>query len=78
MLYQEFMSHQGGEGALYTYIACQEPSQSKFIAKYLPYKESNTMLLEAVQGLYVMNQQWQITMQEWSCAAKLTVELYRH
>ena len=74
MLYQEFMSHQGVEGALYLHCL----PGAIFIAKYLPYKESNTLLLEAVQGLYVTSQQWQITMQEWSCAAKLTVELYRH
>ena len=33
-----------------TCTTCQVPSQSKFIAKYFPYKESDILLFEAVYG----------------------------
>ena len=35
---------------------CQAPSQSKFIAKYFPYKESEILLFEAIYGMRVMTQ----------------------
>ena len=44
-----------------TCTICQVPSQSKFIAKYFPYKESEILLFEAVHGMHVMTQ---ITMAE--------------
>ena len=34
-----------------TYIICWVPSQSKSIAKYLPYKESIILLFEVIYGL---------------------------
>ena len=37
-----------------TYTICRVPSQSKFIAKYFPYKESKILLFETVYGLHVM------------------------
>ena len=39
-----------------TYTICQVPSQSKFIAKYFPYKESKILLFEAIHGMRVMAQ----------------------
>ena len=36
-----------------TCTTCRVPSQSKFIAKYCPYKESEILLFEAVYGLRV-------------------------
>ena len=39
---------------------CQVPSQSKFIDKYFPYKESEILLLEALHVMRVATkQQWQ-------------------
>ena len=35
---------------------CQVPSQSKFIAEYFPYKESEILLFEAVHGMHVITQ----------------------
>ena len=40
-----------------TCTTCQVPSQSKFITKYCPYKESEILLFEAVHGLRVMTKQ---------------------
>ena len=43
-----------------TCTTCRVPSQSKFIAKYCPYKESEILLFEAVYVLRVTTkQQWQ-------------------
>ena len=39
-----------------TCTICQMPSQSKFIAKYFPYKESEILLFEAVHEMRVMTQ----------------------
>ena len=39
-----------------TCTICQVPSQSKFIAKYFPYKESEILLFEAVYGSRVTTQ----------------------
>ena len=39
-----------------TYTICRVPSQSKFIAKHFPYKESEILLFEAVHGTRVMTQ----------------------
>ena len=60
-----------------TYITCWVPSQSKSITKYLPNKESITLLLEAVYGLCMM------TKKQWwrsghACAITLTVECCCH
>ena len=41
-----------------TCTTCRVPSQSKFIAKYCPYKESEILLFEAVYGLRVTTKQW--------------------
>ena len=37
-------------------IICQVPSQSKFIAKYFPYKENEILLFEAIYGTHVLTQ----------------------
>ena len=39
-----------------TCTICRVPSQSKFIAKYFPYKESEILLFEAVHGTRMMTQ----------------------
>ena len=39
-----------------TCTICRVPSQSKFIAKYFPYKESEILLFEAVHGTRVTTQ----------------------
>ena len=42
-----------------TCTTCRVPSQSKFIAKYFPYKESEILLFEAIYGMRVTTkQQW--------------------
>ena len=41
-----------------TCTTCRVPSQSKFITKYCPYKESEILLFEAVYGLRVTTKQW--------------------
>ena len=40
-----------------TCTTCRVPSQSKFIAKYFPYKESEILLFEAVYGMRVTTKQ---------------------
>ena len=47
-----------------TCTICQAPSQSKFIVKYFPYKETEILLLEAAYGTCVMTKQqwWRISL----------------
>ena len=55
-----------------TFTACWVPSQSKPIANYLPYKESNISLCEAMYGLHMTTKQqwWRIT---WSHCVQLAL-----
>ena len=49
-----------------TCTTCWVPSQSKFIAKYFPYKESKILLFEAIYRMHVTTkQQWQRFVYNW-------------
>ena len=63
-----------------TYIICRVPSQSKSIAKYLPYKESITLLFETICGTYWQQTTMTEDFQGWSCSCttKLTAKLWYH
>ena len=52
-----------------TCTTCQVPSQSKFIAKYFPYKESEILLFEAVYVTHVITKQCESFL-ELSCTTE--------